>query len=390
MTEKQWMEQDKNYIANTYARFPVVAEKGEGSVLTDVNGKEYIDFTWGSGVDSFGFCDPGWKAAVSAQLDKIQHTSNLYYTQPCIELAKLLCGKTGMSKVFFSNSGAEANECAIKAARKYAEKTKGIDSPVILTLKDSFHGRTVTTLAATGQLHYHEQFKPLTSGFVYGDASDLEKLKEAARNEKVAGILIECIQGEGGLNVLSPEFVQGIADLCKEEDILLMVDEVQTGNGRTGKFYSYMHYGIEPDTVSTAKGLGGGLPIGATLLSEKLADVYEPGDHGSTFGANPVVCAGALSVISRMDDDFLAEVTRKGNLIRRVLAGRPGIKGVDGLGLMIGVLTERKAADILKEAIGAGLLVLTAKNKIRLLPPLNISDEDLLRGLEILADICAK
>ena len=370
MTEKQWMEQDKNYIADTYARFPVVVEKGEGSVLTDVNGKEYIDFTSGIGVDSFGFCDPVWKAAVSAQLDKIQHTSNLYYTQPCIELAKLLCGKTGMSKVFFSNSGAEANECAIKAARKYAEKTKGIDSPVILTLKDSFHGRTVTTLAATGQLHYHEQFKPLTSGFVYGDASDLEKLKEAARNEKVAGILIECIQGEGGLNVLSPEFVKGIADLCKEEDILLMVDEVQTGNGRTGKFYSYMHYGIEPDIVSTAKGLGGGLPIGATLLSEKLADVYEPGDHGSTFGANPVVCAGALSVISRMDDDFLAEVTRKGNLIRRVLAGRPGIKGVDGLGLMIGVLT--------------------AKNKIRLLPPLNISDEDLLRGLEILADICAK
>ena len=388
MTEQQWMEQDKAHIATTYARFPVVAEKGAGSVLTDINGKEYIDFTSGIGVTSFGYCDLVWTAAVTEQASKLQHTSNLYYTQPGIELATLLCEKTGMSKVFFSNSGAEANECAIKAARKYAAKHKGEEYSTILTLKDSFHGRTVTTLAATGQLHYHEQFKPLTTGFVYGDASDLEQIKDAVRNGKIAAIMIECIQGEGGLNVLSEEYVKGIADICEKEDILLIVDEVQTGNGRTGKFYSYMHYGIKPDIVSTAKGLGGGLPIGATLLSEKLADTYVPGDHGSTFGANPVVCAGAVSVVSRMDDAFLAEVERKGALIKEYLTGKPGVKSVEGLGLMIGVVTEKKAADVLKEGLNQGLLVLTAKDKVRLLPPLNISDEDLMKGLEILAGIC--
>ena len=384
------MQQDKEHIANTYARFPVVAEKGEGAHLTDVNGKEYIDFTSGIGVTSFGYCDPVWAEAVSTQVHKLQHTSNLYYTQPGIELASLLCEKTGMSKVFFSNSGAEANECAIKAARKYAAQKKGAEYSTILTLMDSFHGRTLTTLAATGQLHYHEQFQPLTTGFVYGDAGDLEKVKSVIRNEKVAGILIECVQGEGGINVLSKEFVQGIADICREEDVLLMVDEVQTGNGRTGKFYSYMHYGIEPDIVSTAKGLGGGLPIGATLLSEKLADVYVPGDHGSTFGANPVVCAGAVSVVKRMDDAFLDDVIRKGDLIREYLTGKPGIKGIDGLGLMIGISTEKKAADIVRACIEAGVLCLTAKDKVRLLPPLNISDEDLMKGLEILAGVIAE
>ena len=390
MTAEQWKEQDKQYIAGTYARFPIIAEKGEGAVLTDIDGKQYIDLGAGIGVTAFGYLDPEWKKAVLDQLDKIQHTSNLYYTQPCITLAKMLCERTGMSKVFFSNSGAEANECAIKAARKYAVQKKGAEYTTIITLKESFHGRTLTTLAATGQVHYHEQFQPLTTGFVHGDASDIEQVKGLIRNEKVAGILIECVQGEGGINVLDKEFVQEIARICAQEDIVLLIDEVQTGNGRTGKLYSYMHYGIKPDVVSTAKGLGGGLPIGATMLSEKLQDVFAPGDNGSTFGANPVICAGAVSIISRMDDDFLEQVVKKGDMIRAFLRGKPGVLGVDGLGMMIGVRTERKAIDIVKEGMEAGILCLTAKDKVRLLPPLNIPEQDLMRGLEILAEVCGR
>ena len=390
MTAEQWKEQDKQYIAGTYARFPIIAEKGEGAVLTDIDGKQYIDLGAGIGVTAFGYLDPEWKKAVLEQLEKIQHTSNLYYTQPCITLAKMLCERTGMSKVFFSNSGAEANECAIKAARKYAAQKKGAEYTTIITLKESFHGRTLTTLAATGQVHYHEQFQPLTTGFVHGDASDIEQVKELIRNEKVAGILLECVQGEGGVNVLDKEFVQEIARICAQEDIVLLIDEVQTGNGRTGKLYSYMHYGIKPDVVSTAKGLGGGLPIGATMLSEKLQDVFAPGDNGSTFGANPVICAGAVSIISRLDDDFLEQVVKKGDMIRAFLCDKPGILGVDGLGMMIGVRTERKAINIVKEGMEAGILCLTAKDKVRLLPPLNIPEADLKRGLEILAEICGR
>ena len=390
MTAEQWKELDKQYIAGTYARFPIIAEKGEGAVLTDIDGKQYIDLGAGIGVTAFGYLDPEWKKAVLDQLDKIQHTSNLYYTQPCITLAKMLCERTGMSKVFFSNSGAEANECAIKAARKYAVQKKGAEYTTIITLKESFHGRTLTTLAATGQVHYHEQFQPLTTGFVHGDASDIEQVKELIRNEKVAGILLECVQGEGGINVLDKEFVQEIARICAQEDIVLLIDEVQTGNGRTGKLYSYMHYGIKPDVVSTAKGLGGGLPIGATMLSEKLQDVFAPGDNGSTFGANPVICAGAVSIISRLDDDFLEQVVKKGDMIRAFLCDKPGILGVDGLGMMIGVRTKRKAIDIVKEGMEAGILCLTAKDKVRLLPPLNIPEADLKRGLEILAEICGR
>ncbi len=390
ITAEQWKEQDKQYIAHTYARFPIIAEKGEGAVLTDIDGKQYIDLGAGIGVTAFGYLDPEWKKAVIDQLEKIQHTSNLYYTQPCITLAKMLCERTGMSKVFFSNSGAEANECAIKAARKYAVQKKGDEYTTIITLKESFHGRTLTTLAATGQIHYHEQFQPLTSGFVHGDASSIEQVKELIRNEKVAGILLECVQGEGGINVLDKEFVQGIARICAQEDIVLLIDEVQTGNGRTGKLYSYMHYDIKPDVVSTAKGLGGGLPIGATILSEKLQDVFAPGDNGSTFGANPVICAGAVSIISRLDDSFLEQVVKKGDMIRTFLSDKPGILGVDGLGMMLGVRTERKAIDIVKEGMEAGILCLTAKDKVRLLPPLNIPQSDLMRGLEILADICGR
>ena len=390
MTAEQWKEQDKQYRAGTYARFPSIAEKGEGAVLTDIDGKQYIDLGAGIGVTAFGYLDPEWKKAVLEQLEKIQHTSNLYYTQPCITLAKMLCERTGMSKVFFSNSGAEANECAIKAARKYAVQKKGAEYTTIITLKESFHGRTLTTLAATGQVHYHEQFQPLTTGFVHGDASDIEQVKGLIRNEKVAGFLIECVQGEGGVNVLDKEFVQEIARICAQEDIVLLIDEVQTGNGRTGKLYSYMHYGIKPDVVSTAKGLGGGLPIGATMLSEKLQDVFAPGDNGSTFGANPVICAGAVSIISRLDDDFLEQVVKKGDMIRAFLCDKPGILGVDGLGMMIGVRTERKAIEIVKEGMEAGILCLTAKDKVRLLPPLNIPEADLKRGLEILAEICGR
>ena len=390
LTAKQWKEQDKQYIANTYARFPIVVEKGKGAILTDIDGKEYIDLGAGIGVTSFGYLDPEWKKAVLDQLDKIQHTSNLYYTQPCITLAKMLCERTGMNKVFFSNSGAEANECAIKAARKYAVQKKGPEYTTIITLKESFHGRTLTTLAATGQVHYHEQFQPLTTGFVHGDASDIEQVKELIRNGKIAGILLECVQGEGGINVLDKEFVQEIARICAQEDIVLLIDEVQTGNGRTGKLYSYMHYDIKPDIVSTAKGLGGGLPIGATMLSEKLGDVFAPGDNGSTFGANPVICAGAVSIISRLDGDFLEQVMKKGDMIRTYLSGKPGILGVDGLGMMLGVRTERKAIDIVKEGMEAGILCLTAKDKVRLLPPLNISEQELIRGLEILVEVCGR
>ncbi len=388
LTTEQWMAADAAHLAHTYGRFPVVAESGHGSILVDQDGKEYIDFGAGIGVNAFGYCDPEWESAVSAQLAKLQHTSNLYYTKPCIELADQLCKRTGMSKVFFSNSGGEANECAIKAARQYAAEHKGSDYSTIITLKESFHGRTLATLAATGQVHYHEKFLPLTGGFAYGDTSDLDEVRKLVEREKAAGILIECVQGEGGVNVMDRDFVRGIEAICQETGALLLVDEVQTGNGRTGKLYSYMHYGISPDIVSTAKGLGGGLPIGATLLSEKCADVFSPGDHGSTFGANPVVCAGAVSIISRLDEAFLDDVLRKSDLVRSTLTGKPGIKAVDGLGLMIGITTEKPAGEIVSECLKNGLLCLTAKTKVRLLPPLNISDEDLKQGLEILAKAC--
>ena len=387
MTTEQWMAADAAHIAPTYGRFPLVAASGKGVILTDEDGKEYIDFGSGIGVTAFGYCDDEWVKAVQQQAALLQHTSNLYYTKPCIELAGMLCERTGMSKVFFSNSGAEANECAIKVARQYAEKKRGKEYSTILTLKESFHGRTLTTLAATGQVHYHEQFQPLTPGFACGDSEDIETVRRLVAEEKAAGILVECIQGEGGVNVMSRDFVRGVAEICAEQDVLLMIDEVQTGNGRTGKLYSYMHYDIEPDVVSTAKGLGGGLPIGATLMSDKCADVFSPGDHGSTFGGNPVVCAGAVSILSRMDEDFLAGVARKGEIIREYLSGKPGVKKITGLGMMVGIVTERAAGDIVKDCLEAGVLCLTAKDKLRLLPPLNISEEDLMRGLEIIANM---
>ena len=380
---------DKQYIANTYARFPVELVSGKGSLVYDENGKEYIDMGSGIGVTAFGIADDEWQAAVSAQLGKLQHMSNLYYTEPCALLAEALCEKTGMKKVFFCNSGAEANEGAIKAARKYAAEHKGPEYFTIVTLVNSFHGRTLTTLAATGQEHYHELFQPLTPGFVHAPANDLQAVKDAALQNKAAAVMIECIQGEGGVIALEKDFVTGLAAFCKEQDILLLVDEVQTGNGRTGALYAYMNYGITPDVVSTAKGLGGGLPLGAVLFGEKTEFTLGAGDHGSTFGGNPVCCAGALSVLNRLDQDFLHGVKAKSKLVFDTLQVKPGIEQVSGMGLMVGILTEKPAADVVKACMEQGVLCLTAKNKVRLLPALNIPDEVLKKALDVIISCAA-
>ncbi len=367
---------DRTYVANTYARFDVALTSGKGSVAFDENGTEYIDMGAGIAVNLFGYSDPVWQQAVIQQLQSLQHTSNLYYTEPCAMLAKELCERTGMKKVFYCNSGAEANECAIKAARKYGSK-KGDGYYQIITMTDSFHGRTLTTLAATGQDHFHELFQPLTPGFLY--AKDMDDIQKYVETEKVAGILLECVQGEGGVNVFSKDFIQGVYDLCQKEDIILIVDEVQTGNGRCGELYAFMHYGIMPDVVTTAKGLGGGLPIGCTMLGEKVKDIFAPGDNGSTFGGNPVVCAGALSNLQRIDDNLLKEVRRKGQKIMDAFENAEGVNSVSGLGLMIGIEPKsKKASDIAAECLKKHVLVLTAgHNRLRLLPALNI-EEDLL------------
>ena len=384
------MNIDQTYIANTYARFPVEIASGKGSLLYSPEGKRYIDMGSGIGVTAFGSGDETWKEAVIAQLGKVQHTSNLYYTEPCARLAKLLCQRTGMKKVFFGNSGAEANECAIKAARKYAAEKKGPEYHSIITLVNSFHGRTLTTLAATGQDHYHELFQPLTPGFAYAEPGDLEGLRKLALETKAAAVMVECIQGEGGVRVVDPDFLRGAAEFCREQDILLIVDEVQTGNGRTGQLYAYMNFGITPDIVSTAKGLGGGLPLGACLLGEKVQDVFHPGDHGSTFGGNPVCCAGALSILERLDDAFLAEVRAKGDCIRSALTGAPGVEYLSGLGLMVGVKTVKSAAEVVAKCNERGVLCLTAKDKVRLLPALNIPMDLLEEAIAVLKDVCGE
>ncbi|MBO4327454.1 MAG: aminotransferase class III-fold pyridoxal phosphate-dependent enzyme [Clostridia bacterium] len=381
-------ELDSKYIAGTYKRFPITAVSGKGSVIVDDTGKEYIDMGSGIGVTSFGISDDTWKQAVIDQLSLIQHTSNLYYTRPCIELAQMLCEKTGMKKVFFSNSGAEANECAIKAARKYASVKYGNDRCVIATLHNSFHGRTLTTLAATGQDHYHELFTPLTAGFVSFDAGDMSVPEELCKAGTLAAVMIECIQGEGGVIPLDPEFVHALSEFCAANDVLLIVDEVQTGNGRTGKLYAYMNYGITPDIVSTAKGLGGGLPLGATLLGGKCENVFAFGDHGSTFGGNPVVCAAAISVLSRIDDALLADVRKKSAFIFDSLSGASGVESVSGMGLMIGIKTKKAASEVVAGCIEKGVLCLTAKDKVRLLPALNIDDELLKKAIDIIKEVC--
>ena len=343
---------DQSYVAGTYKRCPVEIVSGKGSLVTDAGGREYIDMGSGIAVTSFGVADEEWIAAVEEQIHKVQHMSNLYYTAPCARLAEALCLRTGMSKVFFGNSGAEANECAIKVARKWAAEHKSPACNVIVTLENSFHGRTLTTLAATGQAHYHELFQPLTPGFAHIRAGDLDALKALCETGTVAAVLIECVQGEGGVIPLDPAFASALENFLHEQDILLMVDEVQTGNGRTGKLYAYMHYGLHPDVVTTAKGLAGGLPLGACLMSEKVAHVLSFGDHGSTFGGNP--------------------------------ENTPGVLSVSGLGLMLGLKTVKPAVEVVSACMENGVLCLTAKDRVRLLPALNIPMELLEKAVSVL------
>ena len=380
-------QRDSAYVAGTYKRIPVEIVSGKGSLVYDETGKRYIDMGSGIGVTAFGIADDAWMAAVTEQLGKVQHTSNLYYTAPCARLAEILCTRTGMKKVFFCNSGAEANECAIKVARKYAA-AKGEGRATIVTLWNSFHGRTLTTLAATGQDHYHELFQPLTPGFRHVEAGDLAQLEEAITAPDTAALLLECVQGEGGVIALDPAYVKEAERLCRAHDVLLMVDEVQTGNGRTGSLYAYMQMGITPDVVSTAKGLGGGLPLGAALLGEKVENVLGFGDHGSTFGGNPVACAGAISVLERMDDEFLAAVREKSDYIRTALQNTPGVEAVSGMGLMVGIKTTAPASEVVRVCMERGVLCLTAKDKVRLLPALNIEQAVLAEAIETIKAVC--
>ena len=385
MDGKFIIDEDKEYVAGTYARFPVAFKEGKGCRLYDYDDKEYVDFGSGIAVDIFGVNDGEWKSAVIEQLNKVQHTSNLFYTEPQAQLARLMCEKTGAKKVFFGNSGAEANECAIKAARKYGELKHGAARKEIITLKNSFHGRTIATLAATGQEEFHKYYGPFPAGFVYADPT-LEGV-ESCITEDTCAVMIECIQGESGVNVLDKSFVQGLGKLCRERDILLICDEVQTGNGRTGYMYAYQAYGISPDIVTTAKGLGGGLPIGACMLFDKCKAVFGFGDHGSTFGGNPVVCAGACSVIGRIDEKLLSDVRKKGEYLMSELKKIDGVEEVTGMGLMIGIKTEKPAAEIAKKCISKGLLVLTAHSKVRLLPPLIIGKAEIDFAIKILSEV---
>ncbi len=382
---------DKQFVANTYARFPIELVSGKGAILKDSNGKEYIDLGSGIAVNIFGVADDEWQKAVTHQLSVLPHTSNLYYSEPCSTLAELLCERTGMKKVFFSNSGAEANECAIKVARKYAFDKYGDEShSTIITLKNSFHGRTIATLKATGQDVFHTDFGPFPEGFVYAEANNFDDVKKFVDTDKCIAVMMELVQGEGGVCKLDENFVKSVAELVKEKNMLLIIDEVQTGNGRTGELYAYMHYGIQPDIVTTAKGLGGGLPIGATMLGENVENVLTYGSHGSTFGGNPVSCAGACNIIKRIDDKLLNEVKEKSAYIFSELEGAKGVKSVSGLGLMIGVETEKPAKEVANACIEKGVLVLTAKTKVRLLPSLNIDWDDLKKAIRILKEVIAE
>ena len=378
---------DKEYIANTYKRFNVVIKKGYNSTFVDENNKEYIDFSSGIGTNIFGACDKEWVDAVCNQAKTLQHTSNLYYTEPQVKLAKLLCEKTGMKKVFFANSGAESNECAIKTARKYSFDKYGNDRYEIITLVNSFHGRTIATLSATGQDVFHNYFFPFVDGFKYVPANDIEALKKTI-NKHTCAIMIETVQGEGGVNALNPEFIKYIDKVCKELDLVFIVDEVQTGNGRCGYLYSYMEYGVTPDVVTTAKGLAGGLPFAAILFSEKVKNTLGYGEHGTTFGGNPVCASAAYSVMTRIDEKLLNHVKECRKIIEDKLLNVKGVKSISGKGLMVGIELDSniKAADVVQKGIEKGVICLTAKTKIRLLPPLNISFDELNKGLDILIE----
>lgn len=389
MDQTELRRLDGEYIANTYARFPIAVRSGRGSVVTDFDGKEYIDLGSGIAVNCFGHCDEQWQNAVAAQLSTLAHASNLYSTAPQVLLAEELCSRTGMKKVFFSNSGAEANECAIKTARKYSHDRYGEKRNTVVTLRNSFHGRTVTTLSATGQDVFHTDFGPFTPGFVHTPANDTESMLSLI-NENTAAVMLELIQGEGGVNVLDVEFVKATADACEKNDTILIIDEVQTGNGRCGSLYLYTQYGITPDIVSTAKGLGGGLPIGATLIGEKCADTLGAGSHGSTFGGNPICCAGAMSILTRIDDALLEGVKKREALIRNTLEGAKNVEYISGKGLLLGIKTTRPPKEVIAECLALGVLVLGAKDKIRLLPPLNIPEPLLAEALGILKGVIAK
>ncbi len=382
-------ELDRAFIAHTYSRFPLEIVSGHGSTVRGADGKDYIDLGSGIAVNLFGWSDAPWQAAVQAQLSRFAHCSNLYYSEPAAQLARLLCEKSGMRRVFFSNSGAEANECAIKAARKWAAQEKGSAYRNIITLQKSFHGRTLATLAATGQDVFHKDYQPLPGGFLYaptGDAAALEALLQA---NPCAAVFFECVQGEGGVMPIGQTFADEIAALVRKYNVLLMVDEVQLGNGRSGQLYGYMHYSLQPDVVTTAKGLGGGLPLGATMLGARVQDVFQPGDHGSTFGGNPVCCAGGVSVLSRIDEPLLVGVRERSAYLFDTLSGVDGIRSVTGMGLMLGLETVRPAREFAELALQSGVLVTTAKQKVRLLPALNIPLSQLKNATERLID-CAK
>ena len=384
MTTQEQMNQS---VMGTYGRFPVVIDHGAGESCADENGKTYIDFGSGIGTTSLGYCNEAWTEAVCRQVKTMQHTSNLYYTAPCGKLAKKLCKRTGMSKVFFGNSGAEANEGAIKAARKYSVDHYRKDRTTVITLVNSFHGRTIATLTATGQEVFHNYFGPFNEGFLYAPAGDIEALEELV-DRTTCAVMLELIQGEGGVMALDPDYVQAVRKLCDEKDLVLIVDEVQTGVGRTGTFLCCEHYNLKPDVVTLAKGLGGGLPIGAVLMNEKVAEGMGPGTHGSTFGGNPVVCAGANVVVDRMDQSFLANVNERAVQLRAGIAKLPHVKSISGIGLMVGIeFYDVTAADVLAACREKGLLVLTAKTRLRLLPPLTLTEHDVDMALEVLAEV---
>ena len=385
MTFEDIKKLDDEYVMHTYGRYQLAIDHGKSATCYAPDGKAYIDFTSGIGVNSMGFSDEGWVAAVTAQLQKFQHISNLYYTEPCVQAAKLLCEKSGMKKVFFGNSGAEANEGVIKAARKYSFQKYGEGRSKIVALENSFHGRTMAALSATGQSAYHNFFFPFVDGFVFATANDIDDTLSKLGDD-VCAVMMEMVQGEGGVLPLEKEYVQAVYKACQEKDILFIVDEVQTGIGRTGTFYSYQQFDILPDLVSSAKGLGGGLPIGAVLFGEKTEEVLVPGDHGSTFGGNPVVCAGAVEILNRIDDAFLADVAKKGEYIKNALLNMNHVTDVAGMGMMLGIELDTDVKPIVNTLMENGLLVLTAKHKMRLLPPLNITYEELDKGLKILKD----
>ena len=388
-TSNEIKQLDSDYIAQTYGRFNLALSHGKGCQVWDFEGNEYLDFTSGIGVNSLGWADEDWLKAVVHQASSLAHTSNLFFTEPSSRLAKKLAEASGLKRVFFANSGAEANEGAIKTARKYSHDKYGKDRATVLTLVNSFHGRTISTLSATGQEVFHQHFFPFTKGFDHTPANELRALETRLGQKDVCAIILEVVQGEGGVCSLDHEYLQGVQALCHQYDALLIIDEVQTGVGRTGTMFAYQQFGLTPDIITLAKGLGGGLPIGAFVLGEKVQDTLGKSDHGSTFGANPVSCAGANAVLTKIDDTFLAEVKRKGEKLQKALAALPKVKSVSGLGLMIGVEFEEgtKAADVVVKCIEKGVLFLTAKTKLRLLPPLIINDEQIEKGIAVLKEV---